>query len=350
MCAVSTRSEAEYGVLSAGIIAHGFASAIEKAADFAGATAPNPPVGCAIFDGQGRMLACEAHQRAGTFHAEVAALDACRKAGAFEAIDTIVVTLEPCNHAGRTGPCADALLSTPARSIWMGTADPNPRVAGGGAEKLRQHGLAVQWLSALEHPATPRLSQAVRRLIGPFRKWSTRGLPWITIKQALTCTGSMIPPAGCKTFTSVASLRLAHKLRRRADAIITGSGTILADNPLFTVRHVKDHPDKMRRLAILDRRRRTPGQFLDAARARNFDVSLESDVEVLIRGLGKTDVLEALVEAGPSTVDAFVQNDMWDEWIILEQGKDGTPDKRAIVTRERPFTYLESDDDVLWYH
>lgn len=338
-------------VLPAPVIAGGFASAIEAATEFAGATAPNPPVGCAIFDAQGRLLACEGHRKAGLAHAEAAAIAACGKAGTYAAIDTIIVTLEPCNHLGRTGPCADAILATPARSVWIGARDPNPHVAGGGAEKLAKGGIDVRWLETLEHPRTIQLAQGVRRLIAPFRKWSTTGRPWITIKQALNRTGSMIPQAGHKTFTSAGSLLLAHKLRRRADAIITGSGTILADNPLFSVRRLEDHPQKSRKLSILDRRGRTPKQYLDAARARGFDVRLEQDIDTMLRHLGEDAVLEALVEAGPTLVEAFLQRNEWDERVILQQAKDeNSPDMWAVVTRETPLTQLESEDDVLWYH
>ena len=219
--------------------------------------APPPPTrrsAAPSLDDAGNLLAVEAHRKAGDLHAEARAIAACRAAGTIERIHTVVVTLEPCNHHGRTPPCAEAILSTPAREVWIAEADPNPRVEGGGGTRLAAAGLSVRYLAELDHPDTPRLAAEAERLVAPFVKWATTGLPFVTVKQALDETGSMIPPAGDrKTFTSEASLTLAHRMRRRADAILTGTGTILADRPEFTVRHLPDHPGKSRILAILDR-------------------------------------------------------------------------------------------------
>lgn len=344
-------TSSEPGTLSAQSVAQGFASAITIATDFAGATAPNPPVGCVILDDQGFVLACEAHQKAGTMHAEAAAIAACRAAGAYDRIHTIIVTLEPCNHFGRTPPCAMAILATPAKTVWIGTWDPNPRVSGAGATILQERGISVRWLEALECPQAPQLLQAARRLVGPFAKWSATNRPWITLKQALTRDGSMIPPAGQRTFTTAHSLILAHKLRRRADAIITGSGTVLADWPSFTVRHVDDHRDNPRRLVILDRRNRTPRAYLDRACALGFEVWLEKDIDQALARLGDADVLEALVEAGPSLVAAFRERDLCDEQIIIRQGIDAdAPDIIDVAARRGPPGRLGRDSDVLWHY
>lgn len=337
--------------LTSEILARGFESAIRAATKFAGATSPNPPVGCAIFSADGHMLSCEAHQKAGSSHAEAAAIAVCRETGQHENIDTIIVTFEPCNHFGKTKPCVDAILATPARRVWIGTSDPNPRVKGKGADTLRSAGINVGWLEELKHPQMERLALAVHRLVAPFRKWSTTGLPWVTVKQALTRSGSMFPPAGRKTFTSTDSAVLAHKLRRRADAIITGSGTVLADDPLFTVRAIADHEDKSRPLAILDRRGRTPQSYIEAARSRRLDAKVECDIEDMLRHLGKIGVLEALVEAGPTVASAILEQNIWDEWITIQQNKDeGAPDIRRLMSRQGSFTTLMNDDDVLWFH
>ncbi len=249
------------------------AQAVEAAEAFRGATAPNPPVGCALLDRDGAVLVVAAHRRAGTAHAEAAAIAQCRDAGTIDQVDTVVVTLEPCNHWGRTPPCTEAILSTPARTVVIGTRDPNPRVEGGGAERLARAGLSTAWLPETPGPVAAALSARCIDLIAPFAKRATTGRPWVTVKQALDASGSMIPPPGRKTFTSEAALRYAHVLRKRADAILTGSGTILADHPEFTVRRVPDHADRIRQLAILDRRGRVSADFLSAAASRNFDAS-----------------------------------------------------------------------------
>ncbi len=319
---------------SAALIADAFRKALAAADAFAGATSPNPPVGCVVLDEGGRLLACEAHRKAGTAHAEAAAISACREAGVFDRIHTLVVTLEPCNHSGRTPPCANAILATPAKAVWIGAPDPNPKVAGGGAARLAQAGLEVAFAADMDHQDASELEAAARRLIAPFRTWCARGRPWLTVKQAVAADGGMMAPGGRGTFTSPASLTLAHRLRRRADAIITGSGCILADDPAFTVRHVPDHPGKRRTLAILDRRGRTPRDYVQAAEARGFEVILHRNIAGLLSELAGDEVIEALVEAGPTLHAAFLERDLWDEQVIIRQSPtSGHPDSVEIRTR-----------------
>ena len=314
--------------LPAGIIADAFGRAIAAATDYAGATAPNPPVGCVLLDAAGEILAVEAHRRAGDLHAEARAIAACRAAGSVERIHSVVVTLEPCNHHGRTPPCTDAILSTPASHVWIVGGDPNPRVAGGGAARLAAAGLSVGFLADLDHPDAPRLAAEAKRLIAPFVKWSTTGRPFVTVKQALDDTGSMIPPPGRKTFTSETSLTLAHRLRRRADAILTSAGTILADDPEFTVRRVPDHPDKRRLLAILDRRGRVPADYLTAAAQRGLRPLIFADLDEALARLGAEGVHEVLVEAGPTLTAAVLAAGLWDEHVVIAKGD---PDRITIL-------------------
>ena len=117
------------------------------------ATAPNPPVGCLLLDSNGDVIATGVHRKAGTAHAEAMAIAVARAAGRIGDIDTVVVTLEPCNHHGRTPPCVEAILGTPARHIFIGVADPNPAVTGGGAARLKAAGRTVTFLS--EIPGRP---------------------------------------------------------------------------------------------------------------------------------------------------------------------------------------------------
>lgn len=300
-------------------VIQGFADALAAAEAYAGATAPNPPVGCVVLDEAGETLAVAAHQRAGQAHAEAAALAACRERGAAARIDTLLVTLEPCNHHGRTPPCVEAILASPARTVWIAVRDPNPAVAGGGAARLKAAGLEVRFLSDLAHPEAANLARRARRLIAPFALWAREGRPWLTIKQAINRQGDMIPPPGASTFTSEASLTLAHDLRRRADAIITGSGTVLADAPAFTVRRTPDPRPFARRLAILDRRRRTPPDYIAAAEGRGFRVSLHDALPSLVSELAADGVLEALVECGPTLLASVLETGLWDEHVVIRQ-------------------------------
>lgn len=316
--------------LAPGTIADAFARAIAAAAEYAGATSPNPPVGCVLLDASGRVLAVEAHRKAGDLHAEARAIAACRAAGTNDRIHTVVVTLEPCNHHGRTPPCAEAILSTPAREVWIGKADPNPRVEGGGSARLASAGLSVRFLAELDHPDAARLAAEAERLIAPFAKWVTTGLPFVTVKQALDETGSMIPPKGQRTFTSETSLTVAHRMRRRADAILTGNATILADNPEFTVRRVPDHPGKTRILAILDRTGRVPATYLTEATQRGLRPMVFTDIGDALARLGGEGVHELLVEAGPTLTTAILSTDIWDEHVAIKKAGDGRPDHITI--------------------
>lgn len=314
-------------------IAQAFARALELARAYEGATAPNPPVGCVLLDAAGTELAVGAHRRAGTPHAEALAIAAAREHGFLNRIHTVVVTLEPCNHCGRTPPCTEAILATPAKQIWIACRDPNPQVQGGGAERLRSVGRSVRFLGDIADPNAASLVAHAERLIAPFARHSRTGWPFVTVKQAISGSGGMIPPAGQKTFTSPASLTLAHRLRRRADAVITGSGTVLADNPQFTVRLVPDHPGKRRLLVILDRRGRVPPAYIEAARERGFEVRVASELMAALEDLGRAGAMEVLAEAGPALTASLLDGNLWDEHVLIEQGAAADGTDRVTVRR-----------------
>ena len=294
------------------------------------------------------LLAEAAHRRVGEAHAEAAALALCRTAGTLDRLRTAVVTLEPCNHVGRTPPCAAALIGTPVRTIWIGARDPNPHVAGGGAAALRAAGRAVLSLSDAAGHEAARLVDACDALIAPFAKHVRTGRPWVTVKQALDRSGGMIPPAGQTTFTSAPALAYAHRLRRRADAILTGSGTVLADDPAFTVRRVPDHPGRRRLLAILDRRGRVGAAYRAAAKARGFDVRQPDSLEAALDALGAAGALEVLVEAGPTVTAAVLATDLWDEHLVIrkaaEPGRPDVAEGRRRADAHRWTRTLENDD------
>ncbi len=297
-----------------------FSHALRCAYQFAGASAPNPPVGCVLLDAQGRRLADGAHEKAGALHAEALAIEKCRQKGLIERIHTVVVTLEPCNHSGRTPPCTQAILSTPAREVWIGVCDPNRAVCGNGVKTLVDGGLRVKFIPELEERGAAALAFSAQRLIGPFAKHVRTTQPWVTIKQALNGAGNMIPEPGQKTFTSASSLNYAHRLRKRADAILTGSGTVLADNPQFSVRHVPDFAGKKRFLVIMDRRKRVADNYLKAAARRGFTVWVERELAGALKKLGRAGAQEVLVEAGPNLVASLLATNLWDEHITIKAG------------------------------
>lgn len=331
-------------------ICSSFEFAIQAAALKLGATSPNPPVGAAALDADGNILSVQAHQRAGTPHAEALVLRDCRERGIADRIHTMVVTLEPCNHHGRTPPCSEALLAAGVKRVVYGARDPNPKAAG-GAERLREAGVEAYEIREiapiLERSSSNHLAGEVKQndalnlcgefqalyercldLIRPFSHWARTRTPWVTLKTALDRESSMIPQRGTKTFTSPDSLRLAHELRRRCDAILTGSGTILADLPEFTVRHVPDHVDKRRWLAILDRRGRVPANYLDAARARGLEPRCDfKTVQEALEFLGAQGCLEVLVEAGPALSETILKMSLWNEHVLIRQQAPGQPDQ-----------------------
>ncbi len=293
---------------------HAMKAAVEAARAFEGATAPNPAVGAAALDASGKLLATSAHEGAGKPHAEAALLERLKHSGRIKELHTLVVTLEPCNHQGRTPPCSTAIIEasriSPLKRVIFGSKDPNPK-AQGGAEALRAAGLEV---SQLETPE-------VQDLNAPFLRVQRAGLPWITVKSALREGGNRIPPAGQKTFTQPASLILAHELRRRSDAIVTGSGTVLADSPLFTVRQVADHTWRAqpRILAVLDRRQRVPQEWISKARSNGFDVwcPAEPDLTQLFKLIASRGALRVLVEAGAELTKSVLDSGLWSEHVVI---------------------------------
>ena len=190
-----------------------------------GRTSPNPIVGAVVADAAGRVVGEGFHRRAGEPHAEAAALAAAgeRARGA-----TLYVTLEPCNHQGRTPPCVDAILKAGIRRVVAATPDPNPRVPGGGVERLRAHGVAVE---------VGLLGEAAARQIAPFRSLVTTGRPLVTVKLAASLDGRTATRSGdSRWITSERSRALVHEMRDAADAVMVGVGTVVADDPMLTAR------------------------------------------------------------------------------------------------------------------
>jgi diaminohydroxyphosphoribosylaminopyrimidine deaminase/5-amino-6-(5-phosphoribosylamino)uracil reductase len=198
--------------------------ALELARRGEGRTAPNPPVG-AVLVRDDQVVGEGYHPAAGKPHAEIYALQA---AGRLAAGADLYVTLEPCCHYGRTGPCTEALIAAGVRRVFFGTVDPNPRVAGQGLERLRSAGIEVS--------AAP-LADECRRLIAPFAKHVMTGRPFVILKAAMTLDAQLATVAGqSQWITGTASREAGHRLRDRVDGVLTGTGTVLADNPRLTVR------------------------------------------------------------------------------------------------------------------
>ncbi|MGH2670138.1 MAG: bifunctional diaminohydroxyphosphoribosylaminopyrimidine deaminase/5-amino-6-(5-phosphoribosylamino)uracil reductase RibD, partial [bacterium] len=190
-----------------------------------GETSPNPPVGAVVVK-NGRKVGWGWHRRAGAPHAEVEAL---RRSGVRARGGTLYTTLEPCLHTGRTGPCCDAIFEAGIARVVIGAKDPNPVTNGRGVARLRRAGVRVM---------TGVREAGARRLIEPFRKAMTTGLPFVVAKAAQSLDGKIATHNGqSRWITSPPSRRLGHAWRSRVDAILIGIDTVLTDDPLLSVRH-----------------------------------------------------------------------------------------------------------------
>lgn len=193
-----------------------------------GDPAPNPHVGCVIArakDSGYEIIAKGHHEEAGRDHAELAAL---REAGDLAAGSTVYVTLEPCNHEGRTPPCVKALINAKVARVVIGCRDPNPHVPGSGIERLRASGIEV---------SEGVRSEEAEALIEPWNKFITRATSFLTLKLALSLDGRIATKTGeSKWITNKESRAFGHRLRAKYDAVMVGINTVVADDPLLTVR------------------------------------------------------------------------------------------------------------------
>lgn len=262
---------------------------------------PNPRVGCVLLDDEGRTVAEGHHRGAGTPHAEA---DALAQAGGAARGTTAVVTLEPCNHTGRTGPCVEALREAGVRRVVHAQTDPNP-VASGGAQALA--GAGVEVASGLEREAAEQLNRA----------WTfgvRHGRPLVTWKFATTLDGRSAAADGTSRWiSSAAARRDTHHLRGQCDVVLAGTGTVVTDDPRLTVRDDDDRDVPHQPLRAVMGLRDVPAgaAVLDAAtssvhlRTRDPRAALAQ-----LHDLGRRHVF---LEGGPTLAAAFLAADLVDE-------------------------------------
>jgi diaminohydroxyphosphoribosylaminopyrimidine deaminase/5-amino-6-(5-phosphoribosylamino)uracil reductase len=267
--------------------------ALRQARKGLGRTSPNPAVGAVIVR-EGRILARGYHRKAGLAHAEVEALS---KLGGRADRGTLYVTLEPCNHYGKTPPCTEAILRSGIKRVVVGMNDPNPRVSGGGNEFLRKKGIDV---------TTGVLETDCRRLNEAFIKFVTSGRPFVIVKSALTLDGWTATSGGhSKWITNEKSRRFVHRLRDQVDAVLVGIGTLLADNPLLTVRLNRTRNRDPLRI-IVDTHLRTP---LDA---KILNQESSSDTLIIVGSQVKGRELKRFQKQGVSTLVCPMKTGMID--------------------------------------
>lgn len=302
--------------------------AIELAEQGAGTVSPNPLVGAVLVDASGRVVAEGFHRRAGEPHAEALVL---AEAGGSARGATLYSTLEPCSHFGRTPPCADAIVAAGVTRVVIGERDPNPVVDGGGVARLRDAGIEV---------VEGMLSDEVSALNRAFARHVTTGLPYVTWKIAASMDGRVAASDGSSRWITGESARAdVHRLRASVDAIMVGSGTVLADDPSLTVRHPGYSGDAPLRVIVDGRGRVGPSRsaldgsaptliattaVVDPAARRSWRAAGAEVVEFpeeapgrphlaeVIADLGKRGIQGVLLEGGPTLAWSMVEQDLVD--------------------------------------
>jgi diaminohydroxyphosphoribosylaminopyrimidine deaminase/5-amino-6-(5-phosphoribosylamino)uracil reductase len=320
--------------------------ALDQARKGLGRTSPNPAVGAVIVK-DGGVIAAGYHRKAGTPHAEI---DALNKLDGHAAGATLYVTLEPCNHHGRTPPCTEAILQSGIRRVVVGMKDPNPGVRGGGIALLSERGVALK-VGVLEKVCA-RMNEA-------FIRFVTSNRPFVILKSALTLDGWTATRSNHSAWvTNEQSRGFVHRMRDRVDAIAVGVGTVLCDNPSLTTR-LKGGKGRNPLRVILDTHLRTPftsqvarpdpsaptvlvaGEHVDPRRVIAFEARgikvircQESggriDLVTLMGILGRMSVMSVLVEGGASLAGSLLREQLIDKFYLFVApkilgGDDGIP-------------------------
>ncbi len=308
--------------------------ALELAARAAGRTAPNPMVGAVVVK-DGKIVGKGYHARAGTPHAEIHAL---REAGGEARGATLYVTLEPCCHHGKTGPCTEAVIEAGITRVVAAMTDPNPLVAGKGLKRLQESGIEVVW-GLMEDEA--------RNLNEVFVKYITTRRPFVVLKAAMTLDGKIATKSGdSRWITGALSREYVHRLRDRYDAIMVGINTVLADNPSLTTRLPGGEGRDPARI-VLDSAARTPpdarlitqdsrapviiavtaaapGERIKALEAAGARVIVQQknygrvDIAALMSALASMEITSLLVEGGGQVHASFLESRVADKvvWFI----------------------------------
>lgn len=285
--------------------------AIRNAAAVRASTSPRPWVGAVLVTADGEVFDGATETSPGR-HAEVVALDAAGSArGA-----TVFSTLEPCSHVNITGPCADALVDAGVARVVVGIEDPDQRVRGTGIERLRDAGIDV---------TVGVCAEDVQRQLAPYLKHRSTGRPYVVLKLAATLDGRTAAPDGTSQWITGEAARVdAHRLRAESDAVIVGAGTVRADDPTLTVRHVTadsvygHHRDPIR--VVL-------GHAPEDAKVLPA-LERSGDLGAVLDELGGRGVLQAMVEGGATVAHDFHAAGLVDRYVIylapaLMGGDDG---------------------------
>jgi diaminohydroxyphosphoribosylaminopyrimidine deaminase/5-amino-6-(5-phosphoribosylamino)uracil reductase len=328
-----------------------------------GLASPNPLVGCVLVR-EGQIVGEGFHQYDWRDHAEVVAI---KSAGKKARGATLYVNLEPCNHTGRTGPCTEAIIKAGIQRVVASIEDPNPVVAGGGFDRLRAAGIEV---------FTGVLEEEARQLNEVFAKWIRKKRPFVILKSAMTLDGQLALPQPGKRksstwITSEESRAEVHRMRHASDALLTGIGTILADDPLLTDRSGLPRRRRLLRVILDSQLHLSPrsrivktadddllvftGVTIQSAKARVLQkagveiVSMKKraghiDLQAVLKEMGKREILSVLLEAGSALNGAALAADIVDKVFLFYAprfaGETGVPFATAKNLRHAPLRAL----------
>jgi diaminohydroxyphosphoribosylaminopyrimidine deaminase/5-amino-6-(5-phosphoribosylamino)uracil reductase len=267
----------------------------------AGRTHPNPRVGAVLLDASGAEVGSGFHRGAGTPHAEV---DALAEAGDLARGATAIITLEPCNHTGRTGPCSEALIGAGVARVVYGQPDPNP-LARGGAGSLAAAGIAVEGGVLVDEA----------RSLNPVWTFAMeQQRPLVTWKFAATLDGRVAAADRTSRWISGPESRAeVHRLRAEVDAVVVGTGTVLADDPLLTAREENGAPSLRQPLRVVVGERDVPANARVLGDSFDTLVCATRDVSKVLDELFSRDVHHVLLEGGPTLAAAFLRADLVDQ-------------------------------------
>jgi len=289
---------------------------------------PNPWVGAVLVCVDGSVFE-GATSAPGGPHAEIVAMNAAREAGALLTGATVYSTLEPCSHTGRTGPCADALVEAGVARVVVGIVDPDPKVSGNGIARLTAAGVEVE---------TGILAGEVREQLAPYIHHRTTGRPFVMLKMATTLDAKTSIPRGERWITGESARTRVHRLRAESDAIVVGAGTVAADDPELTVRHI-DGPSP-RRVVMTH-----SGSVSPTAKVQPCTV-WDGGIEPLLDELGRNGVIQLMVEGGPTLAGAFHEAGLINRYVFhvapVIAGDDAAPGVFSVTPDERDHTLLDT--------
>ena len=304
--------------------------ALALAAKGEGHTRPNPPVGAVVVRG-GKIVGRGWHRRCGGPHAEVAAIANATSGAKKRSVSgaTLYVTLEPCSKPGRVGACTDAIIAAGIERVVYAVDDPNPRNRGRAKRVLARAGIACERL-----PKTSFVALKAARLIAPFAKHVLTGLPFITVKIAMSLDGRICDQFGDARWISSPRARAATgRMRERVDAIMVGAETVRRDNPSLLC-HTKKNDDLVR--VVISRSGRLPKSaqiFTDGAVNKTL---VYRDAREALEELGRMGMMHVLCEGGLSLATSLAEAGLVDEWLtVLAPLVIG---KRHICDAARPFS------------